>query len=47
MVMLSKFLDICVFRIYREDNGIPHIHGKSLKDVYYGLGFVHAQDRLW
>ncbi|CAD8059551.1 unnamed protein product [Paramecium sonneborni] len=34
--------------IYRDNAyGIPHIHAKTLKEGYYGLGFVHAQDRLW
>ena len=33
--------------ILREANGIPHIYARSLADVYFGLGFVHAQDRLW
>src|SRR6185503_12122723 len=32
--------------ILREANGIPHIYARSLADVYFGLGFVHAQDRL-
>ncbi|CAK88127.1 unnamed protein product (macronuclear) [Paramecium tetraurelia] len=26
---------------------IPHIHAKFLKEGYYQLGFVHAQDRFW
>ena len=33
--------------ITRDGNGIPHISGVSQPDVYFGLGFVHAQDRLW
>ncbi|HXM82562.1 MAG TPA: penicillin acylase family protein [Burkholderiales bacterium] len=31
----------------RDRNAIPHIYARSLDDAYYGLGFVHAQDRLW
>jgi penicillin amidase len=33
--------------ILRDAHGIPHIYARSLADVYFGLGFVHAQDRLW
>ncbi|MCW7539831.1 penicillin acylase family protein [Aquabacterium sp. A7-Y] len=34
-------------RISRDAHGIPTIRGDSLADVMWGLGFVHAQDRLW
>ena len=33
--------------IVRDNNGIPHIFATSDNDAYYGLGFSHAQDRLW
>ncbi len=33
--------------IVRDENGVPHITGKSLNDALFGLGFVHVQDRLW
>ena len=33
--------------ILRDANGIPHIYARSIADAYFGLGFVHAQDRLW
>ena len=33
--------------IVRDNKGVPHIFGSSDKDVYFGLGFSHAQDRLW
>jgi penicillin amidase len=33
--------------IVRDAEGIPHIYAKSIDDAYFGLGFVHAQDRLW
>jgi penicillin amidase len=33
--------------IVRDAEGIPHIYAKSADDAYFGLGFVHAQDRLW
>lgn len=31
--------------IVRDRRGIPTIKADSVKDVYYALGFVHAQDR--
>lgn len=34
-------------RIERDRYGVPTIHGKRVEDVMYGLGVVHAQDRLW
>jgi penicillin G amidase len=33
--------------IVRNNASVPHIYGTSDEDVYFGLGFVHAQDRLW
>jgi penicillin G amidase len=33
--------------IVRNNNNVPHIFGKTDEDVYYALGFAHAQDRLW
>lgn len=33
--------------IVRDNHNVPHIFGKSDSDVYFGLGFSHAQDRLW
>jgi len=33
--------------IIRDANAIPHIYTSSLTDAYFGLGFAHAQDRLW
>jgi penicillin G amidase len=33
--------------IVRNNANVPHIFGKTDADVYYALGFVHAQDRLW
>ena len=34
-------------RIERDEHGIPSIQAASLRDAMYGLGVVHAQDRLW
>lgn len=34
-------------RIERDAHGIPTIRAASERDAAFGLGFVHAQDRLW
>ena len=34
-------------RIVRDAYGVPTIHGASIPDAYYGLGYVHAQDRFF
>ena len=34
-------------RIERDRYGIPTIRAATLRDATFGLGFVHAQDRLW
>jgi penicillin G amidase len=33
--------------IVRDAHALPHIYAASLGDAYFGLGYVHAQDRLW
>ena len=33
--------------IVRTTHNVPHIFGATDKDVFFGLGFAHAQDRLW
>ncbi|PRX31921.1 penicillin amidase [Meinhardsimonia xiamenensis] len=33
--------------IVRDHAGVPHIFGATDRDVFFGLGFAHAQDRLW
>lgn len=33
--------------IVRDNANVPHIFGASDTDVFFGLGFAHAQDRLW
>jgi len=33
--------------IVRDTSNVPHIFGDTDNDVYFGLGFAHAQDRLW
>lgn len=34
-------------QIIRDRNAVPHIFANSLEDAMFGLGYVHAQDRLW
>ncbi len=33
--------------IIRNNDNVPHIFGQTDTDVFYALGFAHAQDRLW
>jgi len=33
--------------VIRDGNGVPHIFADQVNDAYFGLGFTHAQDRLW
>ena len=33
--------------IVRDEDGVPHIEAQSRDDALFGLGYVHAQDRLW
>jgi penicillin G amidase len=33
--------------VWRDAWGIPHIKARSFRDAFAGLGFAHAQDRLW
>ncbi len=34
-------------RVYRDAEGIPHIHAQNEADLYRAVGYVMAQDRLW
>ncbi len=34
-------------RIERDADGIPTIKAATRDDAFFGLGYVHAQDRLW
>ena len=34
-------------RIERDAEGIPTIKAATREDAFFGLGYVHAQDRLW
>ncbi|MBN8189232.1 penicillin acylase family protein [Salipiger thiooxidans] len=33
--------------IVRDNAAVPHIFAASDEDAYFGLGYAHAQDRLW
>ncbi len=33
--------------IVRDTANVPHVLGQSDPDVFFGLGYAHAQDRLW
>lgn len=33
--------------IVRNNDNVPHIFGATDEDVFFALGFAHAQDRLW
>ncbi len=39
---ISKTLEIV-----RDNKAVPHIFGQNDADIFFGLGFAHAQDRLW
>jgi len=33
--------------IVRDNANVPHVFGESDADTFFGLGYAHAQDRLW
>jgi penicillin G amidase len=33
--------------IIRDSDAIPHIYAQNKLDTWFGLGYVHAQERLW
>jgi len=33
--------------VVRDTANVPHIFADQNEDVFFGLGYVHAQDRLW
>ncbi|WP_171129762.1 penicillin acylase family protein [Ruegeria sp. HKCCA5014] len=33
--------------IVRDTANVPHVLGQTDPDVFFGLGYAHAQDRLW
>jgi penicillin amidase len=36
-----------VVEIIRDSDYIPHIYAQNKREAYWGLGYAHAQDRLW
>ena len=34
-------------KVFRDNYAVPTIKGKTNEDVFFALGYVHAQDRLW
>ncbi len=34
-------------QVLRDSHAVPHILASSFEDAAFGLGYVHAQDRLW
>ncbi|MGM0585226.1 MAG: penicillin acylase family protein, partial [Pseudomonadota bacterium] len=34
-------------RVLSDIHAVPHISGEGEADVFFGLGFAHARDRLW
>jgi penicillin G amidase len=33
--------------VYRDERGMPHIYASNEHDLYYAVGYVMAQERLW
>lgn len=33
--------------VIRDRWGVPHIYAHNTTDLFFGQGFIHAQDRLW
>ncbi|MEX2639153.1 MAG: penicillin acylase family protein [Balneolales bacterium] len=33
--------------VHRDDYGVPHLFACNEDDLYFALGYVHAQDRIW
>lgn len=32
-------------KIWRDEHGVPHVEGRGEIDLYWGMGYCHAQDR--
>lgn len=33
--------------VYWDPYGIPYLHAESEEDLYFAVGYIHAQERLW
>ncbi|TCL09335.1 penicillin amidase [Shimia isoporae] len=38
---------VAPLEIVRDNANVPHIFGDNDQDVFFALGYAHAQDRLW
>ncbi|WP_121063637.1 penicillin acylase family protein [Chachezhania antarctica] len=47
----DKVLDVAELtapvEIVRDNANVPHVFADADRDVFFGLGYAHAQDRLW
>ena len=34
-------------KIIRDSSNVPHVFSENINDVFFGLGYAHAQDRFW
>jgi len=34
-------------KIYRDDYGVPHIYAQNDADLFFAMGYIVSQDRLW
>jgi len=34
-------------KIIRDQWGVPHVFARNEKDLFFGCGYVHAQERMW
>lgn len=33
--------------IVRDERGVPHVHARDVRSLFYGVGYAQGQDRLW
>lgn len=36
-----------IVKIWRDAHGVPHLFAERDEDIYFAMGYVQAQDRLW
>jgi penicillin amidase len=46
VLLVAALAGVVSLEIHRDDRGIPHVEAATEGDALFGLGFVHAQDRL-
>jgi penicillin amidase len=44
--LIAKGLGSAV-TVYRDERGMPHIYASNEHDLYFSVGYVMAQERLW